>query len=43
MKLLLAQRLEELGALYNNNSLLSTTDIASLNAETATTYLISTL
>ena len=32
----LAQRLEELGALYNNNSLLSTTDIASLNAETAT-------
>ena len=32
----LSQRLEELGALYNNNSLLSTTDIASLNAETAT-------
>lgn len=32
----LAQRLEELGALYNNNTLLSTTDIASLNAETAT-------
>ena len=31
----LAQRLEELGALYNN-SLLSTTDIASFNAETAT-------
>tara|TARA_Y100001970_G_scaffold286698_1_gene409522 strand:- start:699 stop:1490 length:792 start_codon:yes stop_codon:yes gene_type:complete len=32
----LAQRLEELGALYNNNTLLSTTDIAALNAETAT-------
>ena len=29
-------RLEELGALYNNNSLLSTSDIASLNAETST-------
>ncbi len=32
----LTQRLEELGSLYNNNTLLSTTDIASLNAETAT-------
>ena len=32
----LSQRLEELGTLYNNNTLLSTTDIASLNAETAT-------
>ena len=32
----LAQRLEELGSLYNNNSLLSTTDIAALDAETAT-------
>ena len=31
----LSTRLEELGALYNNNSLLSTSDIASLNAETA--------
>ena len=31
----LSARLEELGALYNNNSLLSTSDIASLNAETA--------
>ena len=31
----LSQRLEELGALYNNNTLLSTTDMASLNAETA--------
>ena len=31
----LSQRLEELGSLYNNNTLLSTTDIASLNAETA--------
>ena len=30
----LATRLEELGALYNNNSLLSTSDIASLDAET---------
>ena len=30
----LSSRLEELGALYNNNSLLSTSDIASLNAET---------
>ena len=32
----LASRLEELGALYNNNSLLSTTDIAALDAETTT-------
>ena len=32
----LTQRLEELGTLYNNNTLLSTTDIASLNAETST-------
>ena len=31
----LSTRLEELGALYNNNSLLTTSDIASLNAETA--------
>ena len=31
----LSTRLEELGALYNNNTLLSTSDIASLNAETA--------
>ena len=31
----LSARLEELGALYNNNSLLTTSDIASLNAETA--------
>ncbi len=31
----LSARLEELGALYNNNTLLSTSDIASLNAETA--------
>ena len=30
----LATRLEELGALYNDNSLLSTSDIASLDAET---------
>ena len=30
----LATRLEELGALYNNNSLLSASDIASLDAET---------
>ena len=30
----LATRLEELGALYNNNSLLSSSDIASLDAET---------
>ena len=30
----LATRLEELGALYNNHSLLSTSDIASLDAET---------
>ncbi len=32
----LASRLQELGSLYNNNSLLSTTDIASMDAETAT-------
>ena len=32
----LATRLEELGALYNNNSLLSTSDIASLDAQTET-------
>ena len=32
----LATRLEELGALYDNNSLLSTADIASLDAETET-------
>ena len=32
----LASRLQEIGALYNNNSLLSTTDIAVLDAETAT-------
>ena len=31
----LSTRLEELGALYNNNTLLTTSDIASLNAETA--------
>ena len=31
----LSARLEELGALYNNNSLLTTSDIASLNAETS--------
>lgn len=30
----LSTRLEELGALYNNNSLLTTSDIAALNAET---------
>ena len=32
----LGTRLEELGALYNNNSLLSTSDIASLDAQTET-------
>ncbi len=32
----LASRLQEIGSLYNNNSLLSTTDIASMDAETAT-------
>ena len=32
----LATRLEELGELYNNNSLLTTSDIASLDAETET-------
>ncbi len=32
----LASRLQEIGALYANNSLLSTTDIASMDAETAT-------
>lgn len=32
----LATRLEELGALYNNNDLLSTSDVAALDAETET-------